>query len=96
MLFIDWCKANGDRGNQLLSEWTGLDIFGNVISIDSVTHGCGIKMQWKCCKCNNIWDSTVNNRTATKNSCPICYEKNRGKIVSKGKVKQGIKKISQN
>lgn len=89
MLLSEWCDSHGERGQQIKSEWTGKAVDGSFIEFNSVTHGCGIKMYWKCVECNHVWESTINNRTATKNSCPMCYERNRGKIVSKSKAAKG-------
>lgn len=89
MLFIDWIKQNGERGQLLLSEWTGQRVDGGVMDIHKVTHGSGIPLFWVCNKCGHTWKATVNNRTSTTGGCPMCYETNRSKIMSKARISAG-------
>lgn len=89
MLLADWCNKNSDRGNIIKTEWTGESQDGSPVDFNSVTHGSGLKVKWRCRNCSHIWVATINNRTATKSGCPECYEKQRSSIVSSGKSKNG-------
>ena len=89
MLLIEWCNKNSERGSIIKTEWTGESHDGSPVDFNSVTHGSGLKVKWRCRNCSHIWVATINNRTATKSGCPECYEKQRGSIVSSGKSKNG-------
>ncbi len=67
-----WCIQNGEYGQQLLSEWTGLDENGIPVDIDTIGKGSVRKMQWHCSRCSNIWISTNNLRTSNRGKCKIC------------------------
>jgi len=66
-----WCLQNGERGQRLIQEWTGLDGDSNPVNIDSVTRASGKKVQWRC-KRNHTWISTIANRTSNRHNCPYC------------------------
>ena len=86
MLLIDWCNQNGNFGEQLLNQWVGVDIDGNRLDINSITHGCGKKVKWKC-KEGHEWFATVNSRTAIKLGCKQCAMLNQSENVLKTKLK---------
>lgn len=68
-----WCENNGERGQQLIDEWVGLDENENHITMDEVTSGSGKKLQWKC-KEGHTWLAMINNRTRKEQptNCPYC------------------------
>ena len=89
MLFIDWCSQNGERGVQLLSEWTGIDADGYKVDINLVSKGSGKKVKWRC-KEGHVWNATLNNRTSSKANCPECYKANAPKMTAKSRAKRSI------
>ena len=66
-----WCINNGDRGNQLISEWVGTDEFGNLVKLESIASQSNKKVQWKCSE-GHSWLTTVQKRTVLKSNCPYC------------------------
>lgn len=68
-----WCKNNGDIGNKILRDWTGLNIKTNEIEdIHNVSRASRKELKWKCCICGNKWNSEVVTRTGMKTYCPYC------------------------
>lgn len=68
---LTYCEQNGEWGQQLIDEWTGLDSEGNIIEMDKVTKMSSKKPLWRC-KNGHIWPATIANRTANKTFCPYC------------------------
>lgn len=66
-----WCLANGEFGQQLISEWTGLDEANQPVSMNSVARASIKRVKWRCTK-GHEWIATVNQRTALKSGCPYC------------------------
>ena len=66
-----WCSENGEYGQQLIQEWTGLDEFGNIIYIEGITRKNSKKVRWKC-KEGHIWTAKIANRTYQNQGCPYC------------------------
>ena len=66
----DWCQNNGEWGQQLLQEWTGLDENNNTIDINNIARGTHKKVRWKCTR-GHIWAATINHRTLGR-GCPYC------------------------
>ena len=85
----DWCQENGEFGQQLLQEWTGLDEHDNPIKINEVSYGSGKKVQWQCVK-GHIWTATISHRTNLMTKCPYCDNLERSERAKKIRVKQGI------
>lgn len=85
-----WCMNNGERGQQLLSEWTGIDENDNQISIGNITQGSHVRMKWRC-KEGHQWEAAINQRVSGKlKGCPCCFNENRSNIVRNAKIKQGV------
>lgn len=68
MTLKQWCLKNNKM--QLLNEWD-YDKNGDLKPVD-VTAGSGRKVWWKCKKCGNEWQATINNRTNGECRCKIC------------------------
>lgn len=66
-----WCMNNGNIGNVLYTEYTGMDDNGNNVSIHDINIHSHKKVIWKC-KNNHIWDASVRNRVFRGYSCPKC------------------------
>ncbi len=66
-----WCLNNGEFGQKLMTEWTGIRDDGNLYTIDQVTRSSAKKFKWICSK-GHKWLSTINNRTTRKHNCPYC------------------------
>ncbi len=61
-----WCQNNGEFGQQLLSEWVGLDENSNIIDIHKIGSGSTMKVKWHCPKCNYEWIKRICDRTYFK------------------------------
>lgn len=76
--FLDWCNSHGERGKQLLSEWTGIrnDNRKVVKAIDMYAFS-SIKLLWRCSN-NHEWVCDTSHRTQRANggNCPFCDKKN--------------------
>lgn len=79
----EWCQEHGERGQQLLQEWTGLDEDNNPIDINEVSYGSGKKVQWECKEGHN-WLSAIYSRTYGR-GCPYC-SKNRVSVRNSLKI----------
>ena len=56
----------------LLAEW---DYEKNIgLLPETLTHGSGLSVWWKCLKCGYSWKAKINNRTHGRN-CPVCSNK---------------------
>ncbi len=80
-----WRLNNGEFGQKLMTEWTGICDDGSHYRIDEVSRGSHKKFKWRCSK-EHEWFAKINDRTAYKTDCPYCYKTNRGEIVSKSKL----------
>lgn len=89
---LEWCNTNGTIGQEIKSEWTGLDKDNNYIDISLITKGSGRKMKWRC-KYGHEWIATINNRTSGHTGCPECYKNNIQDISNRTKVKSGINNL---
>lgn len=54
----------------IVKEWD-FDLNGTTIP-SQVTAGSSKKIWWRCKKCGNTWEATVNSRISGKNGCPFC------------------------
>lgn len=68
---IDWCKNNGEYGNTILKQWTGVDDMGYELDINSISYASNKYAEFKCNK-GHIWIAQIMNRTANHTGCPIC------------------------
>ena len=68
---LTWCNNNGEYGLTLKKEFIGLTDNNENISIESVSYGSKLIVQWKC---NNghQWNTSINTRTNSKTMCPYC------------------------
>lgn len=78
-----WCQENGELGQQLLQEWTGLDENNETIELNEVSFGSNKKVQWKCKK-GHRWVARIANRTNRNTGCPYCIGK---KVTNKNSIK---------
>ena len=70
----EWCAENGEFGEQLLSEFTGIARDGTVLTPDDITFGKETELKWKCKK-GHTWFASVNRRTSHRSKCPCCSGK---------------------
>lgn len=84
-----WCLNNGEFGQQLMSEWQGIDENNRSISITDATRASRTKVLWKCSQ-GHTWIANVNSRTSTKCKCRLCAYKEQGEMQSKMAVKPSI------
>ena len=67
-----WCLSNGEFGQKLMSEWTGIREDGKHYKIDEVSFGSSHKKnKWICSKCHE-WTAQIISRTLCKSECPYC------------------------
>lgn len=66
-----WCQKNGEFGQRLIEEWTGIDEKGNRIKMTEITYGSRRNMLWRC-KNGHQWYAMINTRTCLKYKCPYC------------------------
>ena len=69
-----WCQTNGELGEQLLQEWTGLYENNDKVETTDISYASNKKVQWKCAE-EHVWTATILNRTFSKSSCPYCAGK---------------------
>ena len=55
---------------ELANEWHPL--LNGSLTPNQVTKGQSIKVWWKCSKCGNEWQDTLNHRSSSKRQCPKC------------------------
>lgn len=67
-----WCLNNGEFGQRLINEWTGLDENNIKVDMDSVSSGSHKRVKWRC---NNghEWTVDIHNRTRSKTRCAYCF-----------------------
>jgi len=70
----DWCLENGEFGQRLMREWTGVCEDGNTYPIDAVTFGSNKKFKWICIEHRHEWIASVTYRTTNKYLCNYCRE----------------------
>ena len=85
---LSWCQSNGDFGQQLINEWTGICDDGKHYEITEVLKSSYRNMLWKCPK-GHEWYVKICFRTASKTSCPYCFSSMRSEINRKSKTKKG-------
>lgn len=68
---LTWCQSNGDFGQQLINEWTGLCDDGNHYSIIEIAKSSTKRVLWKCNK-GHEWYVDIHNRTNGHTSCKYC------------------------
>lgn len=85
-----WCIQNGDFGENMLSEFTGLDIKGNRVGIKEIAKGSNKRLLWRCLN-GHQWYAQPNSRTQSMTGCPMCA--NRGNRYTKDKIKNGSKDL---
>lgn len=69
-----WCLNNGEFGQKLMTEWTGVCEDGNQYTIDQVARASNKKFRWRCQE-GHEWLAKINSRTLLKQSCPYCQGK---------------------
>ena len=72
---LDWCNSNGDWGQHIISEWTGLDESNKTIDISSVSYGSAVRVKWKC-EHNHEWVMEIKYRTIKHAGCNMCRKSN--------------------
>lgn len=68
---LKWCKDNGDFGNMLHEEFTGLCDDGNTYNINELGSKSPRRMMWKCNK-GHKWYTSIASRTSKYTKCPMC------------------------
>ncbi len=86
---LKWCEEQGEFGEKIISEWTGLDKDDQEINMNNISKGSHKKMKWRCMKCGNVWITDVHNRTGYKTECPQCREMERSARVQKATTHKG-------
>lgn len=64
---LSWCMNNGEFGKLLMQEWNE-----NEIKMSDVTKRSKRKVHWKCLRCGEIFESSIDHRTREKSCCPHC------------------------
>lgn len=70
----DWIKANGEHGKQILKEFTGITIDGEIHRIEDLTIGkAKEKFYWVCQNNpNHVYPARIRDRTYRGSGCPTC------------------------
>ena len=75
--FKSWCETKGDRGKQLLSEWTGKCSKGE-LKADEVDIDNNDEYTWKCSN-NHYFSAKLANRVKkgdfVSTECPYCLRR---------------------
>lgn len=58
---------------KLMREWAWTKNNALGISPNELTLGSGLKVWWKCSRCNQEWQATVGHRSSRNQGCPYCY-----------------------
>lgn len=74
-----WCKNNGEYGEQVRSEFTGIGEDGRHYNINGIAAQSNKRLIWKC-KRGHTWTIGVQKRTLLGSKCPHCA----GNTVTKG------------
>lgn len=83
-----WCLNNGEFGQQLLSEWVGVDENNQPILIGSIARASNKRVRWKCSK-GHEWIADISHRTYCKSDCPFCYDEKRRELSIQNCLKTG-------
>lgn len=67
-----WCLNNGEKGQRILKEWTGIGENGKIRDIHNVAAQSGINMLWKCSECSNEFYTLIRSRTIGTRICKLC------------------------
>lgn len=68
---LTWCESNGERGKQLIQEYTGILEDDTKVNMNELSYGTSVKVLWRCYN-GHEWYATVGSRTNTKCKCPYC------------------------
>ena len=71
----NWCLTNGEFGERIINEWTGIDEDNNKYNIHDITKGSRKRFIWKCKNCGDTWITSVVDRISYKTHCPKCNVK---------------------
>lgn len=76
---LDWCKENGEYGQQLLKEWnTEKNQQELYLNMKNINYNSTRTVYWKCITCGNEWKAKISVRTLGKSGkCPQCINRNR-------------------
>lgn len=77
-----WCLNNGELGQKLKNEWTGIQDDGRRYKIGEVARASGKKFKWKC-SAGHEWYTTIKSRTSQKTGCPYCFRNSQSEIAAK-------------
>ena len=91
---LSWCNRNGDFGNTIIKEYTGIDIYGNVKAIDRIAPFSTSKLLWQhITKSGEMhqWYASLYNRTTHKTLCPLCNKS--GTSLPEQIIYRAIKKV---
>lgn len=70
---LGWIKDNGERGEQLLREFTGITIDGEIHKLEDLTFGTDKKLYWVCQNnSNHVYPARISSRTYSGSGCPKC------------------------
>ena len=70
-----WCINNGDFGQLLIDEWTGLTWDKKKINIRDVGKSSRLSVLWQCKNKSHIFDAKIQDRTYHRNKCPFCLNR---------------------
>ena len=73
----NWCMKNGDLGQEILEQWTGIQIDKETskilkenVDIKKETFSSHKYFMWKCKKCGTEWSAMLYQRTHNNTGCP--------------------------
>ena len=75
-----WCLENDAYGQEVLSEWTGIEVDSNNniiarnIDINNISYSKHKKMLWRCINKHHTYQQTIINKTHLRYRCPICQQ----------------------
>lgn len=71
---LTWCKQNGEWGQKILNEWTGLNENNEPVKMTDFTKASGKRVKWKCSvpTCSYEWVNGIHDRTSHRRGCPLC------------------------
>lgn len=70
-----WCLNNGEIGNRIANEWTGIEESGDTVDIGIVSYKSDRKFKWRCIK-GHEWFASIYKRTVENTNCPHCVKNN--------------------
>ena len=67
-----WCMQNGERGKQIIEEWTE-NVYGSMhaVPLTDIRYNSARIAEWACVR-GHVWKASIADRTINNKDCPYC------------------------